>query len=112
MNDKIDELKKLIETLDENSPLRAQLEAALEAEIKRKAEAEAAEAAASQSEASEEAVSDEKESDEGCDGPFGDILHKLEDLMEDEEFITASAGFVLGAAAVGLGVLGASVLKK
>ncbi len=112
MNDKIDELKQLIETLAEDSPLRTQLEAALQDELKRKAEAEAAKAAESKAEESQAEESDEEESDETGDGPFGDILHKIEALMEDEEFITASAGFVLGAATVGLGVLGASILKK
>ena len=38
MNDKIEELKKLIETLEEDSPLRAQLETALKEEEARLAE--------------------------------------------------------------------------
>ena len=37
---------------------------------------------------------------------------KLEKLMEDEEFITASAGFVLGAAVTGLSALAICALKR
>ena len=40
------------------------------------------------------------------------IVGKLEKLMEDDEFINASAGFVLGAATIGLGALAFSALKK
>ncbi len=37
---------------------------------------------------------------------------KIDELLNDDEFITASAGFVLGAAVVGLAALTISVLKK
>ncbi len=136
MEDRIDELKKLIVTLEEDSPLRKQLEEALAAEIERKAAAES-EASANQSTANapkeeppkteestdeseqpqtndsndEESTKNGKKSSNPFDG-LDTIVEKLDELMENEEFITASAGFVLGAAAVGLCVLGLNVLKK
>jgi len=114
MNDKINELKTLIDTLETDSPLRKQLEEALAAELKRKAEAEA-EAAAKEETAKEEADDDAAEDDDSEDdagGVFGDLKEKLEGLADNDEFITAAAGFVLGAAAVGLGALAATALKK
>ena len=46
MEDKINELKKLITVLEENSPLRKQLEEALAAELERKAAEAASQATA------------------------------------------------------------------
>ena len=133
MTDKINELKSLIETLDENSPLREQLQEALYSELKRKAQA--AETAANQASDSQEGNADKGENaGEGSHSTLDDwkaieeklkamsdkleeecpstLLGKLEKLMESEEFITASAGFVLGAATIGLGALAFSALKK
>ena len=134
MTDKINELKALIETIDENSPLRKQLQDALDAELKRTAE-EAADNAKQATESKEENT-DTEESDaeeESSDTPNdwkdleeklkaisekleeeypSTITGKLEKLLENDEFITASAGFVLGAAVTGLSALAISVLKK
>ena len=41
-----------------------------------------------------------------------DIGQRIEELFNDDEFITAAAGFVLGAAAVGVGALLISAMKK
>ena len=141
MEDRIDELKKLITTLEENSPLRKQLEEALAAEMERNADGTDAEAPKDQTTSSAHPKEEQPQNDESSsanetetpksddgneqnDAPKGGkkssnpfdgldtIAEKLENLMEDEEFITASAGFVLGAAAVGLCVLGLNVLKK
>ena len=130
MTDKIKELQALIETLEADSPLRKQLEEALNAELERKAEE--AENAARQKQTSENADDESKEnkaSDDnlsdlkalnekleemlkGMDEAPSTIKGKLEALMENDEFITASAGFVLGAVAVGLGTLAVHALKK
>ena len=128
MKDKINGLKALIETLAKDSPLRKQLQEALEAELKRKAQEE--ENAKSQEENTDKADETGGEShsnlnewkaleeklkamsdklEEECPST---ITGKLEKLMEDEEFITASAGFVLGAAVTGLGALAICALKK
>lgn len=130
MTDKIKELQALIETLAANSPLRKQLEEALNAELKRKAEeAEKAAAQTQASENSDEADKVNKDSQDplsdlkalnekleemlkGMDDAPNTLKGKLEALMENDEFITASAGFVLGAAAVGLGTLAVCALKK
>ena len=129
MTEKINELKSLIETLAEDSPLRKQLQDALDAELARKkaatenTEAQAADKAEESDkdfkEESKSTLDELKELDEKLDEmlkelddePSG-ITGKLEKLMEDDEFITAAAGFVLGAAAVGLGALAFSALKK
>ena len=134
MTDKINELKALIETLAEDSPLRKQLQDALDGELKRKAKE--AEAASNQkaSESQEESSDQGDDAEEGSHPTLDDwkaleeklktmcdkleeecpstITGKLEKLMEDEEFITASAGFVLGAAVTGLSALAISALKK
>ena len=149
MEDKINELKKLISTLEDNSPLRKQLEEALAAELQRKLdELKRKVEAASQTNAEEKLKNEQPlpkppktdasspdnetqppQTDGSCNNAEGDsgksgkrtsslfdgldtIADKLGSLLEDEEFITASAGFVLGAAAVGLCVLGLNVLKK
>ncbi|MBQ7178370.1 MAG: hypothetical protein IJS08_13225 [Victivallales bacterium] len=133
MTEKINELKALIETLAEDSPLRKQLQDALDAELKRKAQ-EKENASQQAAEPQEENTNQEDEKDEDVHNPFHEwkgleeklkamsekleeecpssITGKLEKLMEDEEFITASAGFVLGAAVTGLSVLAISALKK
>ena len=133
MTDKINELKTLIETLAEDSPLRKQLQDALDGELRRKAkEAEAASNQASESQ--EESADKGDDAGEGSHSTLDDwktleeklkamsdkleeecpstITGKLEKLMEDEEFITASAGFVLGAAVTGLSALAICALKR
>ena len=113
MDDKIDELKSLTEKLDAESPLRRQLEEALAEELKRKAEAAAAEEQEKEADGEEAADDASEEDDRGEKGGIlGDLEGKLEKLANNDEFITAAAGFVLGAAAVGLGALAASVLRK
>lgn len=129
MTDKIKELKSLIDNLEAESPLRKQLEEALAAELKRQAE----EASKDMGTESKQAEGESQESD-GHRPSLDDldklneklkeqleqlekdnpstIVGKLEKLMEDDEFITASAGFVLGAATIGLGALAFSALKK
>ena len=133
MTDKINELKALIETLAEDSPLRKQLQDALDAELKRKAK-EAADEARETTESQDEntakgdgagetphsTLDDWKALEEKlkamCDRLEEEcpstITGQLEKLMEDEEFITASAGFVLGAAVTGLSALAICALKK
>ena len=119
MTDKINALKALIETLAEDSPLRKQLQDALDGELRRKAK-EAEDASNQASESQEESADKGDDAGEGSHSTLDDwktleeklkamsdkleeecpstITGKLEKLMEDEEFITASAGFVLGAA--------------
>ncbi|MBQ7649988.1 MAG: hypothetical protein IJS15_03465 [Victivallales bacterium] len=133
MTDKINELKALIETLAEDSPLRKQLQDALDAELKRKAK-EAANAAQENTESQDENTDKDDGEEASSHSTLDDwkaleeklkamsdrleeecpstITGKLEKLMEDEEFITASAGFVLGAAVTGLSALAISMLKK
>ena len=133
MTEKIDELKKLIETLAEDSPLRKQLQEALEAEMKR-TEDEAEKNADQTAEKAEESTSDTEKKEEEPNITLDDlkklnerleeqlkemeeanpstITGKLEKLMEDDEFITASAGFVLGAAVTGISALAISLLRK
>ena len=133
MTDKINELKALIETLAEDSPLRKQLQDALDGELRRKAK-EAEDASNQASESQEESADKGDDAEEGSHSTLDDwktleeklkamsdkleeecpstITGKLEKLMEDEEFITASAGFVLGAAVTGLSALAICALKK
>jgi len=114
MTERINELKALIETLDAESPLRKSLEDALNAELKRQAEAEAAKA----SQEAESQFTDENEEEEESRGTSSssDILDgitsKIDELLEDDEFIAASAGFLLGAVTIGAGALAVSALKK
>ena len=126
MTDKINELKTLIETLAEDSPLRKQLQEALNAELERMAKeaAEKAEQAKTEekkedSEQKTDNLDDLKQLDEKLEGILkgmgeesSGILDKLEELMDNEEFITASAGFVLGAVVTGLSALAVSALRK
>lgn len=130
MTDKTNELKDLIETLAEDSPLRKQLQDALNAELERMAQeaektaeqaaAQEAEKTAAEGDDSGPSLDDLKKLNEKLEGMLKEmeesnpstITGKLEKLMEDDEFITASAGFVLGAAVAGLGALAVSLLKK
>ena len=133
MTDKINALKDLIETLAEDSPLRKQLQDALDGELRRKAK-EAEDASNQASESQEESADKGDDAGEGSHSTLDDwktleeklkamsdkleeecpstITGKLEKLMEDEEFITASAGFVLGAAVTGLSALAICALKR
>lgn len=133
MTDKINALKALIETLAEDSPLRKQLQDALDGELRRKAK-EAEDASNQASESQEESADKGDDAGEGSHSTLNDwktleeklkamsdkleeecpstITGKLEKLMEDEEFITASAGFVLGAAVTGLSALAICALKR
>lgn len=133
MTDKINELKALIETLAEDSPLRKQLQDALDGELSRNAK-EAEDASNQASESQEESADKGDDAEEGSHSTLDDwkaleeklksmsdkleeecpstITGKLEKLMEDEEFITASAGFVLGAAVTGLSALAICALKR
>lgn len=116
MTDNISELKALIETLAKDSSLRKSLEEVLRAELKRKAEEEA-QSQAGDNEDNEEEVEDEDDQDEepGDDKPsevLDSITEKLDELLQDDEFIAASAGFLLGAVTVGLGALAVSALRK
>ena len=136
MTDKIKELKALIETLAEDSPLRKKLQDALDAELKRMATGDEQPTQETQAEqnSGEDSVSDaefrssldelrklidklvkeqKKPTEEQTEG--GDSsspLDDLEKLVEDDEFISASAGFVLGLAVAGIGALAISSLKK
>ena len=134
MTDKINELKALIETLAEDSPLRKQLQNALDEELKRKAQAEAENASSQAAESQEENADNGEDAEKGSHTTLDDlkalneklqgmldemekenpstITGKLEKLMEDDEFITASAGFVLGAAVTGLSALAICALRK
>ena len=107
MNEKIEELKKLIGTLDENSPLRAQLEAALREEQAR------LEAQAAKQDPPDEdpTASDQPASSEPRD-PISELIDKIDDLMQDDEFVSGLAGFLLGAATIGLGALAMSSIRK
>ena len=107
MNEKIEELKKLIGTLDENSPLRAQLEAALREEQARLE----AQAAKQDTPDEEPTASDQPASNEPRD-PISELIDKIDDLMQDDEFVSGLAGFLLGAATIGLGALAMSSIRK
>lgn len=107
MNEKIEELKKLIGTLDENSPLRAQLEAALREEQARLE----AQAAKQDTPDEEPTASDQPASSEPRD-PISELIDKIDDLMQDDEFVSGLAGFLLGAATIGLGALALSSIRK
>lgn len=93
MEDKINELKKLIDSLEEDSPLRKQLEKTLNEELKRLAE--------------EKAKTDDKDEmtnpASSMPGILDGIGEKIGELLENETFVAASAGFLLGAATVFLG---------
>lgn len=119
MTDKIDELKRLLETLVKDSSLRESLEEALKSGLKHIAEEEARATAdeAPQGQTSEnEDDGDADDAEETCGDHSTEILdgitEKLDELLQDDEFITASAGFLLGAVSVGLGALAVSALKK
>ena len=56
--------------------------------------------------------SDATTDDDDTDDATPEWMKSLEDLMMDNEFITASAGFVLGAVTVGLGITLISALRK
>ena len=117
MTDKINELKALIETLTEDSPLRQQLQEALDAELNRNAkaaeEAKPAEEANAAEDKGSDAASEETDDDRGSpSGILDGLTEKLDELMNDDEFITAAAGFVLGAATIGVSALALSALKK
>ena len=107
MNEKIEELKKLIGTLDENSPLRAQLEAALREEQAR-LEAQAAK----QDTPNEEPTAGDQPSSSEPRDPSSELIDKIDDLMQDDEFVSGLAGFLLGAATIGLGALAMSSIRK
>ena len=107
MNEKIEELKKLIGKLDENSPLRAQLEAALREEQARLE----AQAAKQDTTDEEPTASDQPASSEPRD-PISELIDKIDDLMQDDEFVSGLAGFLLGAATIGLGALAMSSIRK
>ena len=133
MTDKTKALNALIDTLAEDSPLRKQLQDALDGELRRKAK-EAEDASNQASESQEESADKGDDAGEGSHSTLDDwktleeklkamsdkleeecpstITGKLEKLMEDEEFITASAGFVLGAAVTGLSALAICALKR
>jgi len=136
MTDKINELKTLIETLAEDSPLRKQLQDALETELKRMAKGD--EQPAQETQDGQKSGGD-KASDDNVRSPLDELkklldemkneqkkpteeqteggdssspLDDLEKLAENDEFITASAGFVLGLAVAGIGALVFSSLRK
>ena len=113
MNDKLEELKKLIASIEEDSPLRAQLEDALKTE--------------------EERIADECPKDDECPedtdthaedsaprtedvnsilGALDNLVDKIDGLMQNDEFVSGVAGFVLGAAVVGLGALAFDATKR
>ncbi|MBQ6473695.1 MAG: hypothetical protein IJJ33_17045, partial [Victivallales bacterium] len=106
----IEELKKLIATLADDSPLRARLEAALKSEEERLAD----ECPKTEEAQSEEAKS-EKNGRAFRDVPHQDLIEcliaKIDDLTQNDEFVSGVAGFILGAAAVGLGALAFDAIK-
>ena len=56
---------------------------------------------------------DNEESSTASSSKFlDDITDKLDDLLNDDEFIDASADFLLGAVTIGAGALFVSALKK
>ncbi len=121
MEEKINELKKLIETLAKDSSLRKKMEKALAEELSRKAEASESsggthgnndEGAHEEPDETKEAEGDSSESSHSGFEIPSDIGQRIEELFNDDEFITAAAGFVLGAAAVGVGTLLISTIKK
>lgn len=136
MTDKINELKALIETIAEDSPLRKQLQNALDEEMGRMGEktdgmsgessapdaeeASAAESVAGTEESAPPTSEEQEEIIKNLETALEEmeksnpstLTGKLEKLMEDDEFITASAGFVLGAAVTGLSALAICALKR
>lgn len=136
MTDKISELKALIETIAEDSPLRKQLQNALDEEMGRMGdktdgmsgessapdaeEASAAESVAGTEESAPPTSEEQEEIIKNLETALEEmeksnpstLTGRLEKLMEDDEFITASAGFVLGAAVTGLSALAICALKR
>ena len=124
MEDKINELKQLIGSLAEDSSLRRELEKVLESTMAKKPEPtdepsepmddKQAESKMEEEEQTVNQTDEEKTEEENKDdeNPFDYLKNNLENLMEDNEFITAAAGFVLGAVVVGLGATLVSVLRK
>lgn len=136
MTDKINELKALIEAIAEDSPLRKQLQNALDEEMGRMGEktdgvsgessapdaeeASAAESVAGTEESAPPTSEEQEEIIKNLETALEEmeksnpstLTGKLEKLMEDDEFITASAGFVLGAAVTGLSALAICALKR
>ena len=120
MEDKIEELKQLIGSLAEDSSLRRGLEKVMESTADKKPEAVADETSEPMEDNHAERKieeeeqpgnkTDEEKNDE--ENVFDSLKDNLENLMEDNEFITAAAGFVLGAMVVGLGATLVSVMRK
>ena len=110
MNDKIQELKKLIETLEADSPLRHQLEDALKAEEARRADEEQAEEARAEKQEQTQAP-EESDGKKRIFDAIDEVIDKLDDLMQDDEFVSGLAGFVLGAVVAGLGVAAMNGVK-
>ena len=118
MNDKLEELKNLIASLEEDSPLRDQLEAALKTEEERlaeessKAEGTPEDTAPKTEDAQAEATDTRTDDSNTILGALDNVINKIDDLMQDDEFVSGVAGFVLGAAVVGLGVVGLDAIKR
>ena len=120
MEDKIEELKQLIGSLAEDSSLRRELEKVMESSTEKKPKAVANEPSEpmddnhAESKIEEKEQPDNKTDEEKTDeeNVFDSLKYNLENLLEDNEFITAAAGFVLGAVVVGLGATLVSVMRK
>ena len=125
MDDKINDLKQLIECLAEDSPLREELNKVLEAATTGQTEPSATEPSETMDEnhsentIEEETQQDNKPEDEKRDddeqydeSTFDRLKDNMENLLKDNEFITAAAGFVLGAVVVGLGATLVAAMKK
>ena len=120
MADKLDDLKAMIDTLDENSSLRKALEKVVYAEQTHRTDDETAPAAEAPEQEFAEEENKADDTPEAVDASSNvepsDFLEDLKDnfgkLLDDDTFISTSAGFLLGAAVVGLGALTFSSLKK
>ena len=127
MEDKLSEMKQLIEEMEEDSPLRKALLELLAAEMSRRDSDEGVHDApvndgdsqdgsdAGEGKAQDEAEDpddDQPDDEKDTEEPRKELSEKLSDLLEDNEFITVAAGFVLGAVVVGLGATLVSVMRK
>ena len=129
MEDKLDELKQLIDSLATDSPLRKELEKVMEGSIAKKLEVTADEQSAltdetpGESRQEDEAQQMDKHEEDQMGGQENDgseeqenffdrLKDNIENVMEDDEFITAAAGFVLGAMVVGVGATLVAAMKK
>ena len=127
MEDKLNEMKQLIEEMEEDSPLRKALLELLAAEMSRHDGDGGAhddpvndgdpqdgsdEGEGKAQDEAEDPDADQPDDEKDTEEPRKELSEKLSDLLEDDEFIAASIGFLIGAVTVGAGAMLVSALRK